>query len=75
MLRHLKATLVICGRVSPYCTRAYASSINTDSRLMIYIIATLEFIYVNDKFSLLPPPTAALFRHWAPLSATGRHQP
>ncbi len=29
-------------------------------------IATFVFVYVNNKFALLPPPTAALFRHWVP---------
>jgi hypothetical protein len=72
MLGHFKA---ICGRVSPYCTKLgffYRHRYTSDG-----IIATFEFIYVNNKFSLLPPTNSCTFsllgatgRHWAPLSAT-----
>jgi hypothetical protein len=34
--------------------------------MFVDIIATLECIYAYTKFALLPSPTAALFRHWAP---------
>jgi hypothetical protein len=35
-------------------------------------IASFVFIYVSNKFAPLTPPTAALFRHWAPLGATSQ---